>query len=64
MQSNGCAHTETRSALTQIVSQKKGESRIVDCSTTFPRLSSVSHLRNGEDAANLRPLLLLRFAEN
>jgi hypothetical protein len=43
---------------------KKGESRIVDRSTTFPRLSSASHLRNGEDAANLRMLLLLRFAEN
>jgi hypothetical protein len=28
MQSNGCAHTETRSALTQIVSQKKAKAEL------------------------------------
>lgn len=58
-----CAHAETRSALTQVVSQKDGENCIVDCSTTFPRLSRARHLRNGEDVANLRVLLRLRFAE-
>ena len=44
--------------------QKNGEICIVDCSTTFPRVSRASELRNREEAANMRTLLRLRFAEN
>jgi hypothetical protein len=62
--SKRCAHAKTRPALTQVVSQKKGESYIADCSTTFPRLSRVGELRNREDAANVRAFFELRFAEN
>src|ERR1700751_4006417 len=61
--SNGLRTCRTRPALIQL-SVKKGESCIVDCSTTFPRLSRVGRPRNGEDAANLPALLRLRFAEN
>src|SRR5580692_2885795 len=62
--SNGFAHMPNAPCSNSVVSQKKGESCIVDCSTTFPRLSRAGRQRNGEDAANLPALLRLRFAEN
>jgi hypothetical protein len=59
-----CAHAEARSALTQVVSQKKAKAALSIRSTTFPRVSRAGEVRNREDAANLRRLLPLRFAEN
>jgi hypothetical protein len=46
------------------LSVKKGESCIVDCSTTFPRLCRETEVRNREEAANVRAFFELRFAEN
>ncbi len=62
--SNGLRTRRKRALLKLKLSVKKGESCVVDSSTTFPRLSREGQLRNGEDAANLRAFLRLRFAEN
>lgn len=42
---------------------KKGESFVINSSTTFPRLSRVSELRNSEHPANLHAFFRLRSAE-